>query len=47
MTSLKLALIAIVITITTVAVQFSQDCTYYQDGFPQVSYECAIKGEDK
>jgi hypothetical protein len=42
MTSLKLALIAVIITLATVAVQFNEDCTYYEAGFPQVSYECAL-----
>ena len=48
MNAFKLALITLLIALYAVAVQFSQDCTYYDhQGFPQIDYQCAIKGENE
>lgn len=48
MNALRLALITLLIVLYTVAVQFNEDCTYHDhQGFPQIDYQCAIKGEDK
>ena len=44
MNAIRLTLITLLIALYTTAVQFSQDCTYYDhQGFPQISYECAVK----
>ena len=43
MNALKLALITLLIALYATAVQFSQDCTYADNGFPQVDYSCATR----